>query len=436
MYRWTFVFASTLYVSATLVGPPAGLAAPKNIVLIMADDMGYECVGAHGCTSYRTPHIDRLAAEGMRFTHCYSQPLCTPSRVQLMTGKYNFRNYEKFEYLNPNEVTFGKLLQDAGYETLIAGKWQLNGTYSKKKDHGDSQRPLHFGFDHTCLWHVTGRPERYKNPVLERQGEKLPAQIGGYGPDVIVNFICDFLRHDHQKPFLVYYPMILPHAPFVPTPDSEHWESGPQKNQKQRYYGEMVAYVDNLVGRVVAEVRKNELDKHTLVLFTTDNGSPGGIRTETVDGVVMGGKSHPTNAGTHVPLIGWQPGTVPAGKVNNDLVDFSDFLPTMMSAAGKELPPNFVTDGRSFLPQLTGEQGNPREVVTCWYDPRHGGADKNRDCFVRNQRFKLYHDGRLFDLSVDDAEENDLRESTNTEVRAARQLLETHLQKLPQWKSL
>ena len=98
-----------------------------NIVLIMADDMGYECLGSYGSAVYNTPNLDKLAAQGVRFTHCYAQPLCTPSRVQLMTGKYNFRNYEEFGYLNPKEKTFGNLLKEAGYRTCIAGKWQLNG---------------------------------------------------------------------------------------------------------------------------------------------------------------------------------------------------------------------------------------------------------------------------------------------------------------------
>ena len=107
------------------------VAEKPNIVLIMADDMGYECLGSNGSTEYKTPNLDRLAREGLRFNNCYSQPICTPSRVKIMTGKFNSRNYEEFAYLNPNQKTFGNLLQEAGYATCIAGKWQLNGRLNK-----------------------------------------------------------------------------------------------------------------------------------------------------------------------------------------------------------------------------------------------------------------------------------------------------------------
>jgi arylsulfatase A len=122
-----------------------------NIVLIMADDMGYECVGANGGTSYRTPNLDRLASGGLRFEHGYSQPLCTPSRVQIMTGIYNQKNYVRFGILAPDQTTFAHLLKKAGYATCVAGKWQLLGGFDG---------PQHFGFDEYCLWQLTRRPGR------------------------------------------------------------------------------------------------------------------------------------------------------------------------------------------------------------------------------------------------------------------------------------
>ena len=142
-----------------------------NIILIMSDDMGYECLSCNGSTSYSTPELDKLAAEGIRFTHCYSQPKCTPSRVKIMTGKYNYKNYIDFGYLDPGEQTFGNILRDAGYKTMVAGKWQLNGVNTNEPECGDLQRPDHFGFDEYCLWWLDEKGPRYVNPRIVQNGK-------------------------------------------------------------------------------------------------------------------------------------------------------------------------------------------------------------------------------------------------------------------------
>jgi len=215
-----------------------------NVVIILADDLGYECVGANGGTSYATPHLDRLAREGMRFEHCYAQPLCTPTRVQLMTGIYNQRNYVRFGFLDPAATTFAHLLRGAGYRTCVAGKWQLGG---------GPDAPEHFGFDEHLLWQLTVRKSRYPNPTLERDGKVVEHRDGEYGPDLASDFIADFLRRHRERPFLVYYPMILPHWPFEPTPDSADWDpQAPGVGQgqgKPRYFADMVRYTDKLVGK-------------------------------------------------------------------------------------------------------------------------------------------------------------------------------------------
>ncbi|MCG8584993.1 MAG: sulfatase-like hydrolase/transferase, partial [Pirellulales bacterium] len=192
----------------------ADQAERPNIVLIMADDMGYECVSANGGAPYKTPHLDKLAEGGMRFTHCHSQPICTPTRVQIMTGRYNSRNYVKFGVLDPQEKTFGNMMRDAGYATCIVGKWQLKGGF---------EGPKNFGFDEYCLWQLTRRPNRYPNPGLEINGKEVDYKNGEYGPDVVTDYACDFMERNKDKPFFLYYPMMLPHWPFEPTPDSKDW---------------------------------------------------------------------------------------------------------------------------------------------------------------------------------------------------------------------
>jgi arylsulfatase A len=211
-------FVAVLCTFALMLTAAASAAERRpNVVLIMADDFGFECVTANGGQSYQTPHLDRLAATGVRFEHCYVQPLCTPTRVQLMTGIYNVRNYLKFGVLDPAAVTFSQLLKSAGYTTGITGKWQLRLDKTKGL-------PQHFGFDESFLWQQTRRPPRYANPGLELNSEEIDYTKGEYGPKLINDFALDFITRHRERPFLLYYPMILTHDPFQPTPDSPEWD--------------------------------------------------------------------------------------------------------------------------------------------------------------------------------------------------------------------
>ena len=171
-----------------------------NIVLIMADDFGYECIGANG-SEYSTPNVDALAEQGIRFTCCHSNPLSTPSRVQLMTGKYNVKNYISFGKLDRGETTFGNLFADAGYATCITGKWQLG----KDKD-----SPQHFGFQQSCLWQQTegatddaGADTRYSRPIMDINGEIKVFPEGTFGPDIYNEFAINFIREHKDEPFFV-----------------------------------------------------------------------------------------------------------------------------------------------------------------------------------------------------------------------------------------
>ena len=225
--------------------------ARPNIVLIMADDMGYECIQANGSLDYKTPNIDALAAQGLRFEHCYSQPICTPSRVKLMTGKSNKRNYVRFGRLDRKQTTFAHILKAAGYKTCIAGKWQLG----KEID-----APQHFGFEQALLWqHTRGRSDkqkhdtRYPNPKLELNGKPLDYNDGEFSSDLFVDFLGDFMEENRAQPFFVYYPMALVHCPFSPTPDSDDWNPRDRGSVTYKgtpkYFADMVAYVDQTIGK-------------------------------------------------------------------------------------------------------------------------------------------------------------------------------------------
>jgi arylsulfatase A-like enzyme len=380
-----------------------------NIILVMADDIGIEGFGCYGGTSYETPNLDRMAGEGLRFTHAYSQPLCTPTRIQLMTGRYNHRNWLYFGILPPEEKTIGHLMSDAGYRTCIAGKWQLYsydppGFAGAEERRGTGMHPRDAGFETYSLFHslhTEDKGSRYANPTYLRNGELIRDVEGKYGEDLNLGFIIEFLKVHRDEPLFVYYPMALPHWPVVPTPISDVWDDPSRRLENDlRYFPDMVKYMDILMGRLVEAVKNLELAEKTLILFYSDNGTDKKVISRMGDLEIPGGKGWPGQNGIRVPLIAWWPGTVEPG-ISHELVDASDFLPTLASLAGTEIPGDWYHDGKSFAHQLFGEEGKNRDHAFFWYDPRPGW-DKSqfrRWIFALDHEFKLYSDGRMFDIS-------------------------------------
>lgn len=414
-------------VSMTLLTPVVTQAEKPqtNIILIMADDVGYECFGCYGSKQYSTPNIDRMAARGMLFDHCYSQPLCTPSRVKLMTGLSNVRNYAAFSVLRQDQKTIGEYFQDAGYRTAVAGKWQLLGAeHYSKQFRGKGTWPQDAGFDGICLWQVDQLGGRYHEPLMWIDGKNRQFEEDDYGPDVATNYITRFMRENRDEPFFVYYPMILVHSPFVPTPDSESLKS----RDKQRNFEDMVGYMDKLIGQIVTTTEDLGIADRTLILFCGDNGTHSSITSSLNGHSIRGGKGKTSDAGTRVPMVALWPGTVPEGKVCRDLVDFSDFLPTTLEAAGQKAPRGL--DGQSFLPQLRGEEGTPRDWIYCYYCPRPERSKPTR--FVRDREWKLYGDGRLFHVENDVAEKNPIPQAdAGPDAQAARTKLAAALESMP-----
>lgn len=410
-----------------------------NVILIMADDMGYECLSCYGSLSYKTPVLDSLASHGMLFGECHSQPLSTPSRVKLMTGLYNYRNYDYFGHLNNDQYTFGSLMKEAGYSTCIAGKWQLNGlSYKDSIPYwNDKTRANKFGFEEYCLWQYTktrDEGERYSKPLIEQNGEVLPDTEDNYGPDIFSDYIIDFIERKKDKPFFIYYPMVLVHDPFVPTPDSEDWKNRDQRYKRDTaYFKDMVAYTDKIAGRIANKLKETGLDKKTILIFTGDNGTNRSIYTNTEKGIIRGAKGNTIDAGTHVPLIVYWPEKIKNGSVYDGLIEFSDFFPTLAEVAGKEVK----CDGKSFYPLLTGSDYEPRKTLSVHYDPRWGKeVNSHRNQFIRTSDHKLYGDGRFFDLTKDLQEEKPLRQdSLSAEEQEIFEFLKSELDKHPVWVS-
>ena len=408
-----------------------------NIILIMADDMGYEALSSNGSESCKSPNLDKLAAKGVRFTNGFSNPICTPSRVKLMTGQYNVRNYVKFGWLDREQTTFAHQLKAAGYATAIAGKWQLG----RGKD-----SPQHFGFEQSCLWQHTrsGRSKdggktidrRFVNPQLEFNGVEKDFTNGEYAPQICTDFICDFIDENKKKPFLVYYPMILTHCPFDPTPDSTDWDPKRlgsttykgDRNDPQRHFRDMVAYADKAVGQIVAQLEKSGVRDNTLIIFTGDNGTDTPIVTPWNGTKVVGGKGTMSDTGTRVPLIAsWPAGIQKPGRVVDDLVEFTDVFPTLCEVTGAKLPKNHPGDGASIVPVLRNQADARRKNwIYIWY---------RKQVMVRNKQYSFVanQDGSKAALTRYDSPFNGtkLKDSALTKTeRALREQFEATIARL------
>ena len=429
----------TILISAFLSSHLVAEERP-NILLIMADDVGIEGLGCYGGTSYKTPNLDRMAAAGLRFTRAYSQPLCTPTRVEIMTGLYNHRNWKYFGILDPDTKTFGHYLKDSGYTTGIFGKWQLQ-SYDPPDLPGASNRRgtgMHAkdaGFDRYALFHALHtetKGSRYTNPTMLEgtagSGGKLKTYQGQFGEDVWVDQIVDFLDSTRDQPTFAYYPMALPHWPFVPTPDTPGWDPDTEQVEAAEYIVDMIQYMDKAVGTLVEKLRTKGLLENTIVLFYSDNGTHAKVVSGMKDGrQIQGGKASTRQTGIHVPLIAYWPQKIRAG-IDHELVDASDFLPTLMDLAGTKLPEDTVTDGISFAHRLFDQLGPQRKSAFFWYDSRPGWDKERfrREVFALNKDYKLYRNGRLFRLTDKPLEEREVNplQMSDADQQAQRQLAE------------
>ena len=411
---------------------PAWCKKSTNIILILADDMGKECIGAYGST-YQTPNIDALAKTGLKFNYAYSQPLCTPSRVQMMTGKYNYKNYSQFGHLNQDQKTFAHLAKEAGYATAIAGKWQLGA---------NQKLPKHFGFDQYCLWQLS-KPrregERYAKPLIDKDGEILKTTDDDYGPDIFTDYLLDFIQKNKDGKFLAYYPMALVHDPFPPTPDSKSWKENPAGHHKSDTlnFRDMVRYCDKNVGKIVQKLKELGIYDNTIIIFTGDNGTGRAISTTMKDGSsVKGGKGLTIDRGHHVPLvINWGKYRYQKHELDH-LFDFTDVMPTLADAMQVKVPKAWDTDGHTILPLLTNQKYTPREWAFTHYSPVHTeGINKQAARYFFGHRYKLYSDGRFFNLKNDPEQTKNIPVGqAGPEGEKARKLYQAQMNKLPAWK--
>lgn len=396
LHRCLAAFGSVLILVACFAGQVSA-KKPPNVILILADDVGFEGLGCFGGRSYQTPRLDDLASQGMKAMHCYSMAVCHPTRVCLLTGRYPFRTknpkWGSFP-LDHESTTIASVLKDAGYRTAVSGKWQLS-LLSK-----DLDQPRRMGFEQYCLfgWH---EGPRYHSPMIFENGKQRDGLEKGYGPDEYRKFIEEFVSEDDDRPFFVFYSMALCHdvtddldAPVPHGPDDRYLN-----------YSEMIADMDKQVGQLMQFIQSSKHADDTLVIFTTDNGTPSRYIARAEDEKLirlpiesnlngemrLGGKGKLTDAGTRAPTIFWMPEVVEAGTQSDQLIDFTDWYATLIDIGNVKLPRGYEIDGISCADTILG--GSSDRTVAF--------AEHGKKYFLRDQRWKLYNNGELYDLQMD-----------------------------------
>ncbi len=419
---------------------------PPNILFIMVDDLGAEWLSCYGGEEMKTPHLDQLAEGGMRFTSAYSMPQCTPTRATLLTGQYPFRHGWVNHWDVPrwgagchfdwkHNTTFARILKTVGYATAAAGKWQIND-FRVQPD-----AMAKHGFDEWCMWtgFETNNPpsaKRYWDPYIHtRDGSKT--YTGRFGADVFVDFLIDFMSRHKDKPMMLYFPMALTHGPFTTTP------LDPDAKGKLAKHKAMVRYTDHAVGRLVKALDDLKIRDNTIVIFSTDNGSGRGVTARMNGRKVSGGKATLGEPGVCAPFIVNGPGLVPAGVKTDALTDFTDLLPTFAELAGAELPKDSAVDGQSIAKLILGKaKDSPRDwIMAMGFGPARltaRGVEPKvpfADRVVRDKRYKLWvlngKSAKLYDLIADPAEKQNLIDSTDPNITAARKKLEAVVQSFP-----
>lgn len=438
-HRDTLQVVKPLPILLAFLWPVMAFARP-NIVLIMADDLGYGHLGSYGQTKIRTPNLDRLAAEGVRFTQAYAgSTVCAPSRSVLVTGLHGghtpVRGNLGDAHIRDSDITLAEVLKAAGYATGGYGKWGLGLADSPG-------HPLRQGFDdflgylhqvHAHFFYpfwLTFNFGRMSLPLNENGGR------GQYSHDVIFERALDFIRKNQDGPFFCYLPVTIPHVELAVPADSlveylgEFPEVGGGQERRIGYivspnpratYAAMVSRLDRDVGRLVALLHELGIDRETVVIFNSDNGAQSRFDVSEdffeASGGLRGYKGSMYEGGLRVPQIVRWPGRTQAGAVTDHITYFPDMMPTIAELAGVDAPPN---DGISLVPTIIGE-GKQESHEWLYWELVTGGnrlhsqaARKGRWKFVKGSA-----DGpvEVYDLEVDEAETTDLAQQRPELVR-------------------
>ena len=401
-----------------------------------------------------TPNIDRIAAEGVRFANCYAPPVCAPSRVQLLTGRYPFRTgwylhhdaafYRGGGFDWKRETSVARVLRDAGYVTGMAGKWQVNHLYDEPdaiRQHGfqeslvwpgsiehlDDNPAKRARFEHairendsTYLREATRDVEsRYWDPVVMKDGRR-EVRKGKFGPDEFQKFAFDFMARHRNRPFFLYHSMVLAHRTGHGVNTTPENKDNPPPDERAAFAG-LVRYADRQVAELIAELARLGLRDNTIVIIASDNGTERSISGRRNGLMVKGGIYSVSEAGGNVALVVHSPKLVPGNRVAS-LCDFSDIFPTLCAFARTPIPADLVLDGRSQAEYLLEKAEPPRKWIFNQYRP---------DRVVRDARFKLYSDGRFFDANRDWLEQRPIAPGADPVSDESRRQLQAVMSSLP-----
>jgi arylsulfatase A len=459
------IFSRVFFVTAVFVGLMAQAApAQPNIVVILSDDLGYGDLECYGHPHIKTPHLNKMAQEGIRFTDFYAAaPVCSPSRVGLLTGRspnragvYDWIPDGKNIHMRASEVTLPQLLKQAGYATCMSGKWHCNGKFNS-----DAQpQPNDAGFEHWFATQNNAAPS-HENPVnFVRNGEKV-GPLEGFSCQLVVDEALNWLTGQQtdnpEQPFFIYLSFHEPHEPIASPMELVDQYKDEAENLSQAQYFANVANIDAAVGRLMDELKERSLDHNTLVIFTSDNGPEtlrryggGAARSYGSAAPLRGMKLWTTEAGVRVPGIMRWPAKIDGGAVVEQAVSSLDFLPTFCELAKTSPPSDLVLDGTSFLPALTGQEiVREKPLVWVFYDainerrvamrdgdwkvlakldlPELKSVNKRNEKQVKAAKLS---DFQIFNLSKDIGECNDLSKLQPKRLAELKQRLETRYREL------
>jgi arylsulfatase A-like enzyme len=421
---------------------------PPNFVIILVDDLGWTDLTCFGSRYYETPHLDRLAAQGMKLTDAYAAcAVCSPTRAAVLTGRYparvgvtdwiraafqggKARQPGESEYVgsrnskllcprNPiwmelDEVTIAEALKPAGYTSCHIGKWHLGP---------DRFYPTCQGFDYNIGGCDFGQPPSYFDPYARGKQGRIPTlpprKEGEYLTDREADEAVAFIRKHRDRPFFLYMAHYAVHTPLMAKKDlTDKYKAKAPTQQKNATYAAMVQSVDESTGKILAALDDCGLAESTVVIFTSDNG---GLLGPTDNSPLRAGKGWPYEGGIRVPLIVRWPGAVKAGSTSDVPVTSVDYLPTICRAAGVDLPAGRAIDGENLAPVLAGTGRLKRDAIY-WHFPHYRGRAIPPYSIIREGHWKLIkrYDGKefeLFNLKDDLGEQTDLSEKMPEKVR-------------------